>query len=75
MRDKILKILEQVQPDGNFEESDDFFEDELIDSIGVMTIITMLETTFSIAILAEDIVADNFQNILCIEKMLKKYLG
>lgn len=74
MRDKILSILEQIQPEGDFEESDDFFEDELLDSMGIMAAITMMEQAFSITISPEDIVAGNFQNVLCIEQMLERYL-
>lgn len=74
MRDKILSILKAIQPEGDFEESDDFFEDELIDSMGIMAVITMMEQSFSIFISPEDIVAGNFQNITCIEKMLESYL-
>lgn len=73
-KEKILNILEQINPDADYENSDDFFEDELMDSMGIMTMITMIENTFSITIEPEDITADNFLNISCITKMLETYL-
>ncbi len=72
-REEIIKILEQVNPDVDYENSDDFFEDELIDSMGIMTIITMMESSFSITIKPEDIIADNFLNLSSIMKMLETY--
>lgn len=74
MKDKILSILKEIEPDGDFEDSLDFFEDELIDSFGIMTMITRLEKMFSINIRSEDIIADNFMNLSCIETLLNKYV-
>ncbi len=74
MRDKILSILKEIEPDGDFEDSPDFFEEELIDSFGIMTMITRLEKMFSINIRSEDIIADNFMNLSCIETLLNKYV-
>ena len=72
-KEQIIEILEQVNPDVDYECSEDFFEDELIDSMGIMTIITMMESTFSITIQPEDIIADNFLNLSSIMKMLETY--
>ncbi len=74
MKDKILSILKEIEPDGDFEDSLDFFEDELIDSFGIITMITRLEKMFSINIRSEDIIADNFMNLSCIETLLNKYV-
>lgn len=73
-KEKILNILEQINPEVDYENSEDFFEDELMDSMGIMTMITMIENTFSITIRPEDITADNFLNLSCIMNMLKTYL-
>lgn len=71
MRDKILSILREIEPEGDFENSPDFFEEELIDSFGVLTMITRLEKMFAINIPSKDITADNFMNLSCIEALLK----
>ena len=74
MKDKILAILKDIEPDGDFESSPDFFEEELIDSFGILTMITRLEETFSISIRSADITADNFMNLSCIEALLNRYV-
>lgn len=74
MKDKILAILKEIEPDGDFESSPDFFEEELIDSFGILTMITRLEEAFSINIQSADITADNFMNLSCIETLLSRYV-
>lgn len=74
MRNKILGILKEIEPDSAFENSVDFFEDELIDSFGIITLINVLEETYSISIEADDISAENFMNLDCIEQLLNKYM-
>ena len=74
MDKEVIAILKSIEPNSNFESSTDFFEDELIDSFGVMTLITLLERHFHISIRAEDISADNFMNMDCIELLMKKYI-
>ncbi|MCI9109036.1 MAG: hypothetical protein HFI00_12715 [Lachnospiraceae bacterium] len=74
MDKEVIAILKSIEPNSNFESSTDFFEDELIDSFGVMTLITLLERHFHISIRAEDISADNFMNLECIALLLKKYI-
>lgn len=70
MRERILDILNIIRPGVDFEGSEDFFEDELIDSFGVLTLISMIESEFEIVIEGEDIGADNFQSLDCIEALI-----
>ena len=74
MRDKILTLLLEIEPDSDFVNSKDFFEDGLIDSFGVVSLITALEEQYSIQFEAGDISADNFMNLTCIIKLLEKYI-
>lgn len=74
MKDIILSILSEIEPDSDFNGSDDFFEDELIDSLGIMAFITALEERCSIHIDAGDIKADNFENLDSIQELLSKYM-
>lgn len=75
MRDKILEMLKEIAPDSDFEGSRDFFTDELVDSFGTITMVTMLEEMFAIRIEADDITADNFMNLEAIEALMNKYVG
>ena len=72
MEERIIQIVNTLLPGIDVADSEDFFDDGL-DSIGVMAIISMIESEFSIEISPADITADNFSNLSGIEEMLKKY--
>lgn len=73
MNREILEILKMIAPDSDFENSKDFFEDGLIDSFGIMTLVTLLEEKYQISIRGEDISADSFINLECIGNLIEKY--
>ena len=75
IRQIVLEILGEINEGCDFENCDDFFEEELIDSMGVITMLSMLEDAFSITILPEDITADNFINVGSIVELVEKYEG
>ena len=56
--EKILEVLKQVREDSDFSSSDDFIRDNLLDSLGVMTLVDVLEEAFDITIDNDDIVYD-----------------
>ena len=71
---EIVTILKSIAPDSDFENCKDFFVENLIDSFGIMSLITLLEEKFHIFIKGEDISEHNFKNVECIDKLVKKYL-
>ncbi len=72
MREKIVAILVEVIPEIDVEFSEDLFDDGL-DSMGVMSIISMLQDEFGVEISPEDITADNFSTVDEITELMKKY--
>lgn len=74
MKEKILDILKSIQPANDFEESKDFVEDGLLDSFDVVQLVSELENTFNITISALDILAENFNSVQAIEKLVNSYL-
>lgn len=74
MKEKLKKIMKEMLPETDVEQCEDFF-DEGLDSIGVMTVITMIEKEFEIVIEPEDITAEYFLNIDGMMKMLEKYMS
>ena len=71
--EKILVLLRQVREDVDFSTSDDFIRDNMLDSLGVMTLVDVLEEAFDITIDNDDIVYDNFKNVDAILALLGKY--
>lgn len=73
MREKILEILQDLRPELDFTESNDFIEDGYLDSFDMVALVSNLDKTFGISILGEDIIPENFANLEAIENIVKKY--
>lgn len=72
MKNKILCILKDIRPEFEFENVDNFFDEGLLDSFDLVTLVSALDKTFDIHIDGMDIVPENFMNIDAIESLLKK---
>lgn len=70
---KIKEILKNIRPEEDFEKSEDFVEDGLLDSFDVVTLVSELDKNFNISIDGADIVPDNFNKFINITRLLKKY--
>ena len=66
--EQIYKILEEIRPEFDFKESNDYIEDGLLDSFDI-------EAAFGILIDGLDIIPENFQNITTICEVVKKNGG
>lgn len=53
--------------------NNDYIENEILDSIQIVGIISDIENAFNIVIDAEDITPENFTNMETIVHMVKKY--
>ena len=73
MKEKILEILQDIRPEVDFNDSEDFIEDGYLDSFDMVALVSNLDKTFCISILGEDIIPENFANIEAIENIVKKY--
>ena len=73
--EQIYKILEEIRPEFDFKESDDDIEDGLLDSFDMVTVVSEIEAAFGILIDGLDIIPENFQNIITICEVVKKYGG
>ncbi|MCI8364033.1 MAG: acyl carrier protein [Eubacterium sp.] len=72
MESKILEILKSIRPDSDFEASEDFIEDFLLDSFDIINLANDLQTTFGIKINSELIVPENFETIPAIARMIRQ---
>lgn len=67
---KVLSILSQIRPEFDFSQSDDFFEDGLLDSFDLVTLVSELDKAYGISIDGMDIVPQNFSTVSAIEALL-----
>lgn len=74
MREKILEILQDIRPELDFTESNNFIEDGYLDSFDMVALVSALDKEYGVSILGEDIIPENFVNIESIINTIKKYL-
>ena len=74
MKNKIKEVLENIRPEFDFEVSENFLEDGLLDSFDLITLVSTLDETFDISIEGTEMTPENFENIQSIEKLIKKYI-
>lgn len=72
---KITDILQEIRPDFDFSESDNFIEDKSLDSFDVVSLVSELEDAFGITIDGLDIIPENFINVGKIEQLVVKSGG
>jgi len=60
--EKLLKILHTTCPGIDFENETGLVDNELIDSLDIVTIVTEIMGTFGIELSVEDIIPDNFNS-------------
>ena len=74
MKEKILEILQDLRPELDFTESNDFIEDGYLDSFDMVGLVSALDKEFGISILGEDIIPENFANLESIINIVNKYI-
>lgn len=75
MREQIIAIVDDVNPEVLKYKGDNMMGEGVIDSFEVIDIVTALEDEFEIEIDASLVVADNFRNIDSIVEMMEGILG
>lgn len=75
MQNEILEMLKEIRPEFDFEDSDDFVMDGLLDSFDIITLSNMMEEKYGITIDGLDIVPENFASLVAIEALVKKSGG
>lgn len=73
VKEKIAKILENINSDIKEYENTDFINEGLLDSLEMFELIDQLESEFNIMIDGSDIIPENFKNVNTIIEMIKKY--
>jgi acyl carrier protein len=72
MKTKILEVLQEIRPEYDFENSDDFIEDGLLDSFDLVRLVAELDEIYTISIDGEDILPENFSSIENIINLIQK---
>ncbi|MGG1676779.1 hypothetical protein ACIFOT_13665 [Neobacillus sp. NRS-1170] len=73
--EKVLRMLEEIRPEFNFQNSSNFIQNGFLDSLDIITLVSMLDESFHISINGTDIVPENFEDIESIKKLILKSGG
>ena len=70
--EQLLEILRGMHPDVDFESNDDLIGEGVLDSLDIVTLITEINTTFDVAIPAEEVIPENFNSAEAIYAMIER---
>jgi acyl carrier protein len=74
MRERILGLLQDINPEIADDDTVELVEDEIIDSFDIATLVGSFEEEFGIEIDGEDIIPENFNTIADMVALIKKYV-
>ena len=70
--EELIRILEEIQPDADYENCKTLIDDEILSSLDVMSIVAELEDEYDIRILPVEIVPANFNSAEAIWAMVQR---
>ena len=73
--EELIEILEDNQPDADYETCETLIDDGILDSFAILSIITELQDEYDIRITPAEIVPANFNSAKAIYAMVKRLQG
>lgn len=70
--EKLLKILEQLHPEIDFNECNTLIDDKILDSFDIISIISEINEEYDVVIQAENIRPENFNSAKALYALIKK---
>ena len=70
--EELIELLEEIQPDADFENCDTLIDDGILDSFAILSIVGELEEAFDIEITPVDIVPENFNSAQALWAMVQR---
>lgn len=73
MEEKIKEFLAELRPEMDFDSSEDFIEDGLIDSLDIVALMDFVEEEFGIVIPGTEIISSHFKSYATIVELINQY--
>lgn len=70
---QVQALLTQIRPEIDFSQAGDFFEEGVLDSFDLVTLVSELDRAYGMSIDGLDIVPENFSSVANIEALLVRY--
>ncbi len=71
--DKLIKILEEIRPDVDFETSDDLIDAGFLDSFDIATLVEEISNEYGVEISVDDLIPENFSSAEKIYELIQAY--
>lgn len=72
MKERVVEILKEIRPEFEFEGVENFFEEGMLDSFDLVSLVTALEAEYKVKIDGAAILPENFANVEAIVALLGK---
>lgn len=72
MKDRIVEILEDINPDVDYATCATLVDDRHLDSLSMVSLIAELEDAFDITVPAVEVVTDNFNSVNAICALVER---
>ena len=72
MKSRIVEILKEIRPEFEFEGVENFFEEGMLDSFDLVTLVSTLESEYQVKIDGASILPENFANVDAIVALMEK---
>lgn len=73
--EELLEILEDIQPDVDYDTCTTLIDDGILDSFAILSIVGELEDAFDIKITPAEIIPENFNSAQSLWAMVQKLQG
>ena len=70
--ERLYEILEDIQPDVDFETTENLIDDHILSSLSILSLIAELEEEFDVTIPAVEIVPPNFNSAKAMWSMIER---
>ena len=70
--EELLDILRSLHPDVDFEHCDRLIDDQILDSIDIVSLVAEISDAFDVAVPAEEIIPENFNSAQALWEMIQR---
>lgn len=70
--DKLIEILEEIQPDVDYRECTALIDDGLLDSFAILSIVGEIEDEFGVSVTPAEIIPENFNSAESLWDMIER---
>lgn len=72
MKEQIIEILEDIQPEADYETYQTLIDDHILTSLDVLSLVAELEDEFDVTIPTVEIIPSNFNSVDAIAAMVER---